>query len=150
MKFLLVVMLALVLGALAYVRLAPYDAARWHVAPDPMQPGDTESAARFIAAREMTAAQQDVLRALDRVIMATARTKRLSGSVAQDMITYQTRSRLFGFPDYTTVTIQAAQDTTNLLLVIHGRLRFGGSDMGVNRTRIIGWLTALGPLTVAP
>ena len=53
------------------------------------------------------------------------------------MITYVTRSRVFGFPDYTTV--RQAGDT----LEIHGRLRFGESDMGVNAARVDGWLERL-------
>ena len=47
------------------------------------------------------------------------------------------RSRVFGFPDYTTV--QQDGDT----LRIYGRLRFGRRDFDVNRTRVDGWLAAL-------
>jgi len=50
------------------------------------------------------------------------------------MITYVTRSRVFGFPDYTTVRQAGPQ------LEIYGRLRFGRSDLGVNAARIDGWL----------
>jgi uncharacterized protein (DUF1499 family) len=65
----------------------------------------------------------------------------LAGSAGEGMITFQTRSQLWGFPDHTTVAVQGD------LLVIYGRLRFGKSDLGVNRARIAGWLETLGPLT---
>jgi uncharacterized protein (DUF1499 family) len=50
---------------------------------------------------------------------------------------YVTRSAVFGFPDYT--TLRRAGDQ----LEIYGRLRFGKSDLGVNATRIDGWLMRL-------
>ena len=57
---------------------------------------------------------------------------------------------MWGFPDYTTVSILPAGtfDNAGPLLMIDGRLRFGRSDLGVNKARIERWLTALGPLTV--
>ena len=50
------------------------------------------------------------------------------------MITYITRSRVFGFPDYTTVRQAGPQ------LELYGRLRFGGSDLGANAARLDHWL----------
>jgi uncharacterized protein (DUF1499 family) len=53
------------------------------------------------------------------------------------MVTYVTRSRVMGFPDYTTV--RQAGD----MVEIYGRLRFGKSDLGVNAARIDRWLRRL-------
>jgi uncharacterized protein (DUF1499 family) len=77
------------------------------------------------------------LAALDGIIRAEPRTQVLAGSVEAGMVTYVTRSRVFGFPDYTTVA-QRGDD-----LAIHARLRYGQSDMGVNKARVERWLTAL-------
>ena len=77
------------------------------------------------------------LAALDSIIRDTPRTQVLAGSVDEGMITYVTRSRVFGFPDYTTVRQEGD------MLEVYGRLRFGKSDLGVNAARIDGWLRQL-------
>ena len=73
--------------------------------------------------------------------LATPRTRLIAGSAEEGLLTFQTRSLLWGFPDYTTASV------TDGTLVIYGRLRFGRSDIGVNKARILGWLASLGPLT---
>jgi hypothetical protein len=129
LKLVVLALVVLVGAALAYVRLAPSDAARWHEMP-------AEISDRDLAGGAMRRAEGD-LAALDRVIRDTPRTRVLAGSVEAGMVTYVTRSRVFGFPDYTTVR----QDGDTL--AIYGRLRFGQSDMGVNAARIDGWLARL-------
>lgn len=138
------VVLALMVGAMTYVRLAPTDVARWHQMDQIAVPGDQLAPGGFTAARQITADPAQVLAALDGIALATPRTRVIAGSVDEGMITYQTRSLLWGFPDHTTVAVQGD------LLVIHGRLRFGQSDLGVNRARVLDWLDQLGPLTAAP
>ncbi|MFO7759183.1 MAG: DUF1499 domain-containing protein [Roseovarius sp.] len=124
--------LALTLVALLVVfRVAPSDPDRWHEMPENVSDRDLDGGA-------MRSVEGD-LAALDRIIRDTPRTQVLAGSVDEGMITYVTRSRVFGFPDYTTV--RQAGDT----LEIYGRLRFGRSDMGVNAARIDGWLRQLQP-----
>lgn len=121
-----------------YVRLAPADPSRWHLPP---YPGSGTRATRdgFIVWRETgPGAAAEVMARLDRIIRATPRTRVFAGSPAEGMVTYVTRSRIWGFPDYTTVS-QEARDQ----IVIHGRLRFGRSDLGVNRRRIEAWLARL-------
>jgi hypothetical protein len=137
----LILLIVLILGAMAYVRLAPTDAALWHKRPTATAPGDIAQEGGFQAARRITAPPAEVLAALEKIALATPRSWLLAGSVAEGMITFQTRSRLWGFPDQTTVAVQGD------LLVIYGRLRFGRSDSGVNKNRIENWLVALGPLT---
>ena len=139
----LVVLGIVILGLMAYVRLAPTDVVRWHQIAAVASSGDVMAAGGFIAVRPITADAAQVLAALDAIARATPRTRVIAGSVAEGMITYQTRS-LWGFPDHTTVAMQGD------LLVIHARLTFGQSDMGVNRARVRDWLDQLGPLTTAP
>jgi uncharacterized protein (DUF1499 family) len=141
MKTVILSIIFLVVAGMVYVRLAPVDVARWHGLDAQTVAGDQPFAGGHIAVRQITEAPTDVLAALDQIAQATPRTKMIAGSLDAGMLTYQTRSLIWGFPDYTTVAVQGD------LLVIHARLRFGGSDMGVNRARVLDWIAALGPLT---
>ncbi len=140
-------MLALiVLSALVYVRVAPTSPANWHI--DPMvaaSPGPAGILVRprggDIEPRNYDMPPGDLLRRLDRIIRSTARTRVLAGSVEEGRITYVTRSLVFGFPDYATVT--TVPTGTGSAPVILSRLRFGLSDSGVNRARVTRWLKAL-------
>ena len=123
---------AAVVGLGLFVRLAPSDPARWHVPV--VAEADRDLPKGLI---RVVQTGPDGLARLDQVARATPRTTVLAGSVDEGLITYVTRSRVFGFPDYTT----AQQDGDTLR--IFGRLRFGRRDFDVNRTRVEGWLAAL-------
>lgn len=82
-------------------------------------------------------APADLLARLDRVALSDPRTRRLAGSPDAGRITWESRSLIWGFPDYTTAELRADG------LYIHARLRFGGSDMGVNAARLADWLSRL-------
>lgn len=131
---------AIVLGVAAYVRLAPSVPAVWHVPPvidapwDTVQPGRGSAALRLSLAK---GAPADLLARLDTLAMATPRTTRLSGSVAEGRITWITRSALWGFPDYTTAEVRVDG------LYIQARLRFGSEDTGVNAARLNDWFSRL-------
>jgi uncharacterized protein (DUF1499 family) len=134
----------LVLGVLvafaAYVRLAPSVPARWDVAPVAEGPwgevlSDLNSASLRLGP-EMGAPRQ-LLARLDAVALATPRTVRLVGSVNEGRVTWITRSRAWGFPDYTTAEARADG------LYIQARSRFGSSDLGVNAARLKDWMQAL-------
>jgi len=131
MKWLVVSVVALV-GLGLWVRLAPSDPARWHV---PIK-GDKDKDFKGGVLR-VIAGDAARFAALDEIIRGTARTHGLAGSVAEGRVSYVTRSKLWRFPDYTTVELRGDQ------IAIYGRLRFGRSDMGVNRARVSGWLKAL-------
>lgn len=136
--------LAVASGAL-WVRVAPVEPGRWHVDPLVAEPpGENGWLVRDGAdapSPRLEAAAAEVLARLDRVAMAEPRTRRVAGSVADGRITYESRSRLWGFPDYTTVTV--VEDGGVAKPVLLGRARFGRSDLGVNRARIERWLAAL-------
>ena len=130
----LVLALIAVASLAAYIRLAPANPAVWHVPPtatglDGEIQTQTNGATLLLA--NTTLAQ------FDAIAMATPRTTRLAGSLDSGMITWQTRSALWGFPDYTT-----AQSTPEGLK-IHARLRFGKSDLGVNAARLRDWQSKL-------
>lgn len=119
----------LLLGLSVFVRLAPSDPARWHRMPDAVTDRDLDG-----GAMRVVGAGEDGLARLDAIIRQSPRTTHLAGTLDGAMLTYVTRSRVFGFPDYTTIRQAGPQ------IEIHGRLRFGRSDLGVNAARIDGWL----------
>lgn len=136
----------IVVSALLYIRIAPTDADAWNI--DPMvveSPGMAGVLVRReggdIAPAPLSMPAPDLLARLDAIIRATPRTRQIAGSVAEGRITYVTRSLIFGFPDYATVS--AAQEGAQSVPVIYSRLRFGASDTGVNRARVRKWLEAL-------
>lgn len=132
MKWILLTLLGLMALFAVYVRLAPTDVARWHKPADPQPIGDYPAEGSHMVVLEATA--QDFA-ALDAIIRSSPRTHVLAGSVEAGIVTYVTRSALWGFPDYTTVSL--GEDG---VMQVYGRLRFGRSDLGVNRKRIEGWL----------
>ena len=126
---------ALVLACVAfavYVRFAPYDAATWHITPQTQGVGDKAGLNTFHATRQLNGSPSEVLNALEAVILRDARTKRVSGSPEAQLVTYETRSLLFGYPDYTTVGVVDGADGAKLIS-IHGRARFGKSDINQNK-----------------
>lgn len=126
------VVLVLLAAISVYVRMAPTDPLGWHQMPDGMTNRDYDG-----GAMRVVGAGENGLGRLHEIILRSPRTEVLAGSPEEGMITYVSRSRVFGFPDYTTVRDTGQQ------LEIHGRLRFGKSDLGVNAARIDGWLQAL-------
>lgn len=128
-----------VLLVAAFIRLAPSNPETWHVAPD-QEPHDFDGS--YHEVRVITGAPMDVFDRLDTIARAWPRTKVLAGSVDEGLVTYITRTKYWGFPDYTTVQVALDADD-NTVLSIHARLRFGRSDMGVNRARVRRWLKAL-------
>jgi hypothetical protein len=129
------------LGMMAYIRVVPSDPADWHI--DIASPGFAPGAnwatfcpvpgARFAPADPMAA-----LADLDAVAMASPGTTRLAGSPTDGHITWITRSRLIGYPDYTTA--QILDTPAGPRLCILARQRFGVEDFGVNAARVTGWM----------
>lgn len=125
-----------------WVRLAPTEAADWHVDPATGRTG----AGRHLAAEggdrpplRLDAPPEAVLAALDRIASETPRTRRIAGE--DGLVTYETRSRGFGFPDYTSVRV--APDGAGSVITAYARLRYGSDDMGVNRARLEDWLARI-------
>ncbi|WP_290560871.1 DUF1499 domain-containing protein [Aestuariivita sp.] len=126
------ILIALIVVGMGYIRLAPSNPSHWHVSPDVTADADMPG-----GVKRLIQAGPAALGQLDAIIRATPRTRVLAGSVEEGRITYVTRSRVMGFPDYTTV--EAEGDT----LKLEARLRFGRSDLGVNRDRVDEWLVQL-------
>ena len=123
--YLFVVVCVLVIGLVAFVRLAPTDPANWHV---PI--AETNSQNMTGGAIRVTEAAPEALARVDSAMKALPRTRVIAGSVDEGRVTYVTRTKWVGFPDYTTI------EHSDGLLKMHARLRFGASDLGVNRKRL--------------
>ncbi|MGR3342195.1 MAG: DUF1499 domain-containing protein [Paracoccaceae bacterium] len=118
-----------------WVRLAPSSPEDWHIDPDAV---DAPGMRGHLAEATSGDDAQVVLQKLNAIALATPRTRLLAGSVQAGRITYITRSFVWGFPDYTTVTAENLREGSRLTL--YARLRFGIGDRGVNRARIKSWL----------
>ncbi|MEO0765138.1 MAG: DUF1499 domain-containing protein [Pseudomonadota bacterium] len=135
MKIIMYMLVLIVLSVAAfavYVRLAPSDVSRWH------QPvAATENADLAGGAIRVMEADRAAFEKVDAAMQSLPRTQVLAGSVQDGRITYVTRTQLWGFPDYTTVQFEYGT------LKLFARLRFGGSDLGVNAARIAQVLAAV-------
>ncbi len=123
------VLVVFVAAGVAWIRLAPDDVARWHQLPEMIEDRDMEGGVMRVAPGD--------LKDLDQIILGEPRTEVLAGSVEDAMVTYVTRSKVFGFPDYTTVAQRGGD------VAVYARLRYGKSDMGVNKARVDRWLARL-------
>lgn len=141
MKTLGIIILLIIVATLAmalWFRLAPSREAEWHVdvAAPGFQPGERWAA--FCPApgsRWATSGEPDLER-MRQIAMDWPRTELAFGQPETELMTFITRSRLMGFPDYTTVGIRDGQ------LCMVARQRFGLEDLGVNAARLSAWSKA--------
>lgn len=139
-------LLALGLGLL-YVRFAPVDAAARHVDPllveRPGRPNHhlIRPAGGDATAPIYTRTPDALARQIDEIARADG-AELIAGSVAAGHMTYLTRTRWLGFPDFTTIKVLPAG--RGATFAAFARARFGQSDMGVNRARLERWMAELG------
>ena len=132
MKVLFWAALVIVVGGLLYIRLAPHDAASLHL---PV-PGE-ENADMATGAIRVANTDDIGFSAAIAYLESLPRTDRLVGRAEEGLVTFVSRSRVMGFPDYTTLEYRDGK------LKAYARLRFGQSDLGVNRKRLEGLIAAI-------
>ena len=130
----------------AWIRLAPSDPARWHEDPRLVARPATPNfhLIRMVGGDAMPQVFQMSAEALARRVDDIARAEGaelIAGSVQAGHMTYLTRTRIMGFPDYTSVLVEPAGD--GAMLLGFARARFGQSDLGNNRARLERWIAAL-------
>lgn len=134
------------LCAIAYVRLAPVDPVRWHrqittgtrelEGTCAASVGPMDHGAHATCSPDLP--PEKILARLDAIALATPWTRRIAGSPVEGRITWETRSAIWGFPDYTTAQAEARGAVSRL--DIEARQRFGTKDWGVNAARLTDWL----------
>ena len=126
------ILICIVVAFAAYVRFAPLAAERWHISISATEDKDMKGGAiRIVPNKSST------MTTLDGALKKLPRTSLLAGSATQGHVTYVTRSKWMGFPDYT--TLEQSGDTIKMF----ARLRFGRQDLGVNAARLRKLVTAL-------
>jgi len=128
-----------IVGFAAYVRLAPTDPAQWHT---PIGAAETVDGNGWSA--RVVPDAKGLLSDLHQATLDLPRTQLIAGSVGEGRLTYITRSKVMGFPDYTTIERDGGQ------VKLYARLRFGSSDMGVNGKRLDGLLRRVGVKQATP
>jgi uncharacterized protein (DUF1499 family) len=131
----------------AYLRYAPVEPGDWNIpvaAADPVAAGPCIQQIRLVpkgarATCLLPGTPEEVLAKLGAIALATERTRALAAS--DGLATWESRSRLMGFPDYITAEVAPAPGGTRL--DIFSRQRFGGGDGGVNAARLKAWLSQL-------
>jgi hypothetical protein len=76
------------------------------------------------------------------------RVQEVQRDLAAKQVDYVQRTRFFRFPDLVTVRFVPVSETQSTL-AIYARSIYGMGDMGVNRERVLDWLTKLQAKTVA-
>jgi len=110
----LTIVILAVVALLAYIRVAPTDVARWH---KPVGNAETTDAEGWSARVVPDAA--GLLSDLHQGMLALPRTELIAGGVGDGRLTYITRSKLMGYPDYTTIEQSDGQ------IKLYARLRLG-------------------------
>ncbi|MDE3240986.1 MAG: DUF1499 domain-containing protein [Paracoccaceae bacterium] len=142
------ILVLLIAAAMAYVRLSPNAPARWH--QDPMTAGQPGMSNGYLlrptggdaAAPDYAMTPEALAEKIDKVALSWPRTHLFAGSVQAGFMTYITRTRLWGFPDFTSVKVLPAPGGATF--AAFARSRFGKSDLGVNKARLAAWLKDLG------
>jgi uncharacterized protein (DUF1499 family) len=80
--------------------------------------------------------------AVEAVAVAQPRTYPAATFATERQIHYVARSAVFNFPDLITLQVSPAPPD-GATLVIWSRSVYGESDLGVNRKRVVAWLSAL-------
>ena len=133
MKTLALVIVLLVVAVLGWIRLAPTDAARWHLDPATTPDPTTPNFARVNRVVAMPVA--DVAAAIAARAQGEG-ARRLAGDDA--FATWVQRSRLMGYPDFISIRLTAEGAGTRIEAL--SRARFGHGDLGVNQARLRRWL----------
>lgn len=141
MKLLGIIVLVIIAGA-AWIRLAPSNPEVWHLDPNASGFTPPENAHVFCPGPDSRYGLAGDIELAPLIAAAEAwpQTKLLAGSEAEGRLTYITRSKVMGFPDYTTIAIREVNGTMQPCLI--ARQRFGLSDFGVNAARVNAWVEA--------
>lgn len=126
------------LGVLLWVRAAPVDPDQVH--RDPMiarDPGDAGVLLKPPQSPVWQMSPEELMAALDAAALADPRTERIAGAPESGMVSYLSRTRLWGFKDVTTIRVLPAPEGAGV--AVRARALRAGYDWGVNAARVDRW-----------
>jgi uncharacterized protein (DUF1499 family) len=150
MKLAILIFVLVVVGFLAYVRMAPSNPEVWHA--DPFKASKFRKRNVFIQrpnegkypSPEFDMDAVSLAKAFDDIVLATPGVELLAGAPDDLFVTYIARTKTIKYPDYISIKYIDLGDGRSTFAVF-SRSRFGSSDLGVNRQRFQHWLTQLNP-----
>ena len=130
---------------IGYIRLSKVNIDVWHVDPDLILSNKSRNSfllnAKNKKLQHFDLPIQLLYKKLNRIIIEDG-CRLIFGEISTGLITYECRSKLFGFPDYVTIKFEHI-DVLTSSIAIYSRSRFGRNDFGKNRARIVKWLKVL-------
>ena len=140
MTFVFLLICAVVLGLMAYVRFTPVTDQSGVGRPAVQGAGDYPALGGHYAVRAFSGTAEDMLARVQSTVLADPRSRVLSGDPASGGLVFETRSLAWAFPDIVHVWAEDGH------LHISAHLVYGRSDFGANRKRVLAWLESLEPL----
>ena len=139
----------LLLGYIAYIRVAPSNPLIWHV--DPLEAEKPRKPNAFLwrpgegkfPVPEFDMDALSLARAFDALVTKGSNVTQLAGAPEQLFVTYIARTKVMQYPDYVSIRF-IDLDGGRSTLAVFSRARFGYGDRGVNRKRVLGWMKAQG------
>jgi len=133
----------IVIFAAVAFRVMPMDAARYHIRPALAVPPSTSNFALMVGDEALVLPRNLADVAADVALKAASDgAVLLAGQPEDGFVTYVYRSRLMGFPDALSLTLDPT-DEGGTRVQIFSRSSFGYSDLGVNAARVADWVAAL-------
>ena len=133
----------IVIFAAVAFRVMPVDAARYHIRPALAVPLSTPNFVLMVGDEALVLPRNLADVAADVALKAASDgAVLLAGQPEDGFVTYVYRSRLMGFPDALSLTLDPT-DEGGTRVQIFSRSRFGYSDLGVNAARVADWVAAL-------
>lgn len=139
-KVIAIGLLVALAAVMLYVRFTPTDPAYWHVDPraiaKPSKPNNWLIRPVGGDARppHYRAEVADLVAAIEAAAAAMGDMTRIAGTPESGHLTYISRTKWMGFPDFTTFRVYSTDDGVSFAAL--ARARFGQSDMGNNRARL--------------
>ncbi len=130
---------------LSYIRFSKPDQSLWHVDPEEVSGNNLKNSYLINSKNKNKPAYSlevnELYHELNKIVLED-RCKKVFGNVKENLITYVCRSKVFGFPDYISVSFSRLDDGRTSL-AIFSRSRFGLYDFEKNIKRIDRWLEKL-------
>lgn len=129
-------------GSAVAMRLVPMPPDVWHVEPADVTPPMTPNFVLLVGDNALESAQDlsEIAQEIDAAAKADG-AERIAGDLANGHATYIARSTVMGFPDAVSLRLHASDGVTRI--EVFSRSRFGVSDLGANRARLVRWLPDL-------